>query len=252
MKKVLIPLPKFGFDPTEAAVPWLLFTDAGFEVSFITPDGQISQADPRMLNGTDLCVFKPILAARQDAVIACKKMMLSDSFRRPLSYQQANEADFDALLLPGGHDKGVKEYLESALLQSLVVDFFKAEKPVAAICHGVVLLARSIDPATGHSVIHRYKTTALLKSQELLGYNLTRLWLGDYYLTYPKITVEDEVTAALVDKNHFYSGPLALLRDSPKKLARGFIVKDRHYVSARWPGDTYNLTFEFIMMINSQ
>src|SRR5438045_8840077 len=52
---------------------------------------------------------------------------------------------FDALLLPGGHRaRGMREYLESEILQRHVASFFDKEKPVAAICHGVLLAARSI------------------------------------------------------------------------------------------------------------
>jgi hypothetical protein len=41
----------------------------------------------------------------------------------------------------------------------------------------------------------------LLKSQELLAYNLTRMRLKDYYLTYSGQAVEDEVKSVLSDKN---------------------------------------------------
>jgi protease I len=71
--------------------------------------------------------------------------------------------DFDGLVLPGGHDKGVKEYLESKTLQQQVVAFFNATKPVGAICHGVVLAARSIDPVSNQSVLFDYKTTSLIE-----------------------------------------------------------------------------------------
>ena len=98
-------------------------------------------------------------------------------------------------------------------------------------------------------MIHQYQTTCLLKSQELLAYNLTRLWLADYYLTYPEITVEDEVKSALSSAEKFVSGPSPLFRDSADKLTRGFFVKDRNYLSARWPGDAYNFSIEFTNMI---
>ena len=187
--------------------------------------------------------------ARQDAVDAYHQMENSEAFCKPFTYEQAKEQNFDALLLPGGHDKGVREYLESKTLQQLVVDFFTANKTVGAICHGVVLAARSIDPTTNKSVIHNYKTTALLKAQELAAYNLTRLWLGDYYLTYPEITVEDEVTAALSNKANFLKGPQPLLRDHHTHLQRGFTVKDRNYISARWPGDAYGFATGFWGMV---
>jgi protease I len=251
MKRILIPLPSYGFDPTEVAIPWKLFSEAGLEVVFATPKGIKASPDERMLNGDNLGILKSVLRARADAIDACIEMASSHSFCSPVIYSEVSADDFDALILPGGHDKGVIEYLESEVLQSVVVDFFASEKPVGAICHGVVLAARSIDPKSNKSVLHEYKTTALLNSQELLAYNLTRLWLDDYYLTYPEKTVEDEVTSALSSPNNFIKRPSPLFRDSPEKLERGFFVKDRNYLSGRWPGDAYNFSFEFINMVTN-
>jgi hypothetical protein len=89
-------------------------------------------------------------------------------------------------------------------------------------------------------VLHGRKTTALLRRQELLAWNLTRLYLGDYYRTYP-VTVEDEVRAALAQPDDFQPGPLSIFRDTPER-PDGFAVVDRNYVSARWPGDAYGFS----------
>ena len=249
MKKILIPIPSYGFDPTEAAIPWKLLSEAGLEIVFSTPDGKKASADNRMLTGEKFGIWKSVFRARKDAVDAYYEMEGSDSFSNPLTYISVQEENFEAILLPGGHDKRVKEYLESKVLQNLIVDFFGAKKPVGAICHGVLLPVRSIDPDTKKSVIHNYKTTAPLKSQELLGYNLTRIWLKDYFLTYPEITTEDEVKSALSDSMNFIEGPTPLFRDSYDHLERGFVVRDRNYVSARWYGDAYNFSLEFIKMV---
>ncbi len=190
-----------------------------------------------------------MLAARKDAVDAFLEVEKTTAFTNPISYDEITSQKFDAIYLPGGHDKPVKEYLESEKLQVSISKFFGDKKPVGAICHGVVLVARSKNPDTDKSVIHQYKTTSLLNRQELLGFNMTRLWMGDYYLTYPEITVEDEVTAALENKDDFIQGPTAIRRDSPTKMSRGFFVKDRNYISARWPGDLYSFTAKFIKMI---
>jgi protease I len=246
--KVLMPLPNYGFDPTEVAIPWEILSKHGIKVVFTTPDGRQGAADRLMLTGEKLGILKPLLKARSDAVDAHNAMLKDESFSNPREYAAALEADFDALYLPGGHDKGVKEYLESELIQNIVIDFFAARKPVAAICHGVIVAARSIDPNTGKSVIHDFKTTALLKSQELAAYNLTRLWMGDYYRTYP-VTVQAEVTAALDDPGDFFTGPRSLFRDSPGQLGRGFIVRDGNYLSARWPGDIHRYSNEFIEIL---
>ena len=249
MKKILMPIPSYGFDPTEAAIPWKLLSKKNLEVVFITPEGKKASADSLMLKGEKLGIWKLVLRARQDAVHAYYEMEKNESFCNPLKYSDVQEENFDAILLPGGHDKGVKEYLESEVLQHLIVDFFTAQKPVGAICHGVVLAARSINPDTKKSVIHNYKTTSLLKSQEILAYQLTRLWLKNYYRTYPEITVEDEVKSVLSDHDNFFKGPTPLLRDDYHHLKRGFVVKDKNYLSARWPGDAYTFSLEFIRMV---
>ena len=232
-KKIVIPLPNYGFDPTEVAIPWQLISQKDIHITFTTPEGKKASADALMLSGKKLGIWKSVLQAQKSAVEAYQEMEKSDSFCNPIPYKEAKEANFDAIILPGGHDKGVKEYLESELLQQLVANFFAAKKPVAAICHGVVLAARSMDLKTNKSVIYRYKTTALLQTQELLAYKMTQLWLQDYYLTYPENTVEKEVTAALENPNHFIKGPTPILRDNLNHLNRGFIVKDKNYLSAR-------------------
>lgn len=248
-KKVLIPLPSYGFDPTEVAIPWQQMSKNNIELVFATPNGEKASADSIMLKGTRLDFWKFLLQAKKDAVSAYSNLEKYESFCTPLKYRDAQALHFDAILLPGGHDKGVKEYLESKILQNLVVDFFKAEKPVGAICHGVVLISKSIDPETKKSVIYHYKTTSLLKSQEMLAYNLTKNRLKDYYLTYPGLTVEDEVTASLCTPDNYFKGPSPLFRDSNKYLKRGFVVKDKNYLSARWPGDAYRFSQEFIIMV---
>jgi len=249
-KTILIPLPNYGFDPTEVAIPWQELKEANFNVVFCTPEGKKAKTDKLMLTGEKLGVFKTVLQAKTPAVRAYLALEIDESFCKPLSYKKASITNFDALYLPGGHDKGVKEYLESPILQQIAVSFFNAKKPVGAVCHGVVLLAKSIDAKTNKSVLYKYKTTALLKKQELMAYQMTKLWLKDYYLTYPEITVEEEVTAVLADVSQFLSGKTPVLRDTKKNLKRGFTVRDKNYLSARWPGDIYKFSNEFIDMLN--
>ena len=59
-----------------------------------------------------------------------------------LTLDEAEEADFDALLLPGGQINPDKLRMEEKAVQ-LVREFCDAGKPVAAICHGPWLLAEA-------------------------------------------------------------------------------------------------------------
>lgn len=238
MSRVLIPLPTRGFDPTEAAVPWKVLSERGHEVVFATPDGKPASADPIMVTGKGLGLLKYALRADGNGRAAHAEMTASHAFQNPITYGEAARSAFDALVLPGGHDKCVKPYLESDALQRIAVDFMTSDKPVGAICHGVLVLARA-KGADGRSVIHGRKVTSLINRLEMTGYNLTRLWMGDYYRTYPGITTEDEVRAALASNDDFDPGPGGAKRDSIDAPQHGFVVRDRSLVTARWPGDAH-------------
>ena len=242
-KIVLIPFPETDFDPTEVSVPWKMLSAAGNKVVFATPAGDIGAADQRILSGDGLGIFKSMLIADKNGRSAYAALEKDGDFKKPLEYDELNVEDFDALLLPGGHATGMKQYLESAALQESVGRFSDAGKIIGAICHGTLLAARSRSPQTGKSVLWGRKTTALPEFMELSAWRLTRYRVGDYYRTYPK-TVQQEVTEALREPSDFIRGPMmlslrSLLRDSPSKTGRGFVVKDGRYVSARWPGDAH-------------
>jgi protease I len=249
MKKILIPLPHCDFDPSETAIPFTLLKESGHKIVFATPKGLIASADPIMVTGKGLGIFKKIFMAREDATLAYQVMIHSDEFLNPLSYDAIKEHEYDALILPGGHAKGVHEYLESEILQKIASAFMEKDKVVAAVCHGVVLLARA-KKENGESVLFGRKTTALLKIQENLAFNVTRLWMGDYYLTYPETTVEDEVTECLQSKKDFIKGPNPLKKDSANNLKNGFSLVDGNYISARWPGDIYSFSANIIKALN--
>ena len=247
MATVLVPIPHADFDPTEVAVPWKTLRALGHLVVFATPDGEPGEADKRMLTGRGLSVLAPLLVADANGRRAYAELELSEEFRHPLPYSAARLDDHHGVLLPGGHAAGMRPYLESTVLQSLVAAAFAAKTPVGAICHGVVLAARS-RAADGRSVLNGRKTTALTKPMELTAWSLTCTWLGNYYRTYPT-TVEDEVAAALASPSDFMRGPMSTRRDSPEHPDTGFTVQDGHYLSARWPGDAHRFAADFAEML---
>lgn len=246
---VLIPIPSRDFDPTEVAVPWKVLAARGHAVRFATPDGLPGRADERMLTGRGLGIWKALLRADANALQAYAEMVASPEFTQPGRHSESQVADFDGLILPGGHAPGMKPYLESAVLHALVVAAFEQGRPVGAICHGVVLAARSRS-ADGRSVLHGRKTTALTRVLELTAWALTAPWLGNYYRTYP-MTVQREVSAVLASPADFVAGPIAIARDSPSRLDAGFTVHDGSYLSARWPGDAHRFANDFATLLGS-
>ena len=285
MAKVLIPLPRRDFDPSEVALSWKVLRDRGHEVVFATTDGEAAEADPIMLSGRGLDLWSPvpmlghlkvfglILRARADARAAYRKMQSDAAFAKPLRWDRLQASNFDGLLLGGGHcARGMREFLESPLLQSLVSEFFEAGKPVAAICHGVLLAARS-QGSDGRSVLHGRKTTALTWKQERTASLLAhvgRSWDRNYYRTYPELpgqpsgymSVQQEVTRALASPQDFLDVPasaphllrktLGLHRDSAQDARPAWVVQDGKYVSARWPGDAYTFAATFCQVLESE
>jgi len=236
MARVLMPLPDADFDPTETAVPWRTLTRDGHDVVFATEHGGAAPtADKRLLDGS-LGSLGPDVEPRA----LYDEMAAAPAFARPMAWSAIEPGAFDGLILPGGHAPGMKQYLGSTVLQDKVVAFWRTGRPVGAICHGVLVLARAKDPSTGKSVLHGARTTCLPKYMERGAYLMTFWKLGRYYRTYPAY-VEDEVRAALEAPNeHFERGPLVVKkRGTDADDVGAFIVEDGRYVSARWPGDAY-------------
>jgi len=236
MATVLLPLPDCDFDVTEVAVPWRLLTDAGHRVVFATEEGATPAADPLLISG----VLLGKLGARPEAIELYRQLEGDPAFVQPRRWDQLSPNDFDALFLAGGHAPGMRQYLGSETVQQLAVRFWRLERPVAAICHGVLVLARAVDPETGQSVLHQQRTTCLPKYMERSAFWLTAWRRGRYYRTYPAY-VQDEVCAALADpETQFERGPRVLTaRGTADDDGPAFVVHDGRYLSARWPGDAY-------------
>jgi putative intracellular protease/amidase len=279
MARILLPLPAQDFDPSEAAVSWRVLVNAGHVVGFATPDGRAAVADDIMLTGKGLDLWGAIphlrnwplvgllLRANRDARNAYAEMIADPNYLAPQRWDAIDPAAFDALLLPGGHRaRGMRDYLESEILQRHVAGFFDEEKPVAAICHGVLLAARSISTRTGRSALRGYQTTALTWAFENSAWSIARImrfWDPNYYRTYLEqngqpsgfMSVQQEVTRALARAEDFRDVPRSdpgyrrktsgLERDSIDNATPAFVVRDRNYVSARWPGDAHTFAKTF-------
>jgi putative intracellular protease/amidase len=273
MATVLIPIPDTDFDPTEVAVSWQVLAAHGHTVVFATESGRPAAADDIMLSGRGLDVWSRVpglgrlafvgrfLRANRDARDAYAQMLKSTEFQRPIPWTDIKLDDVDALLLPGGHRAhGMRSYIDSEILQGLVAEAFSRGMLVAAICHGVLLAARSVDKSTGRSVLPGRKTTALTWDLERRAWRMTRVtrfWDPDYYRTYSErqgdpvgyMSVEAEVTRALANPGDFCNVPndsphrrvqtSGIARDTATDSRPAFVVDDGTYISARWPGDTH-------------
>ena len=105
-----------GFEQSELTKPKTALEEAGYETVVVSPeDGKIR---------------------------GWKKGDWGDKVKVDLTLDEAEAAEFDALLLPGGQINPDKLRMEEKAVQ-LVKDFVSAGKPIAAICHGPWLLVEA-------------------------------------------------------------------------------------------------------------
>jgi putative intracellular protease/amidase len=238
MADILIPLPDTDFDVTEVAVPWRLLTRAGHRVVFATEHGAVAACDPLLLAG----VLFGQLGAEAEPKRFYGELLASPEFLRPITWADCEPGAFGAMVLPGGHAPGMKQYLSSRTLQDKVALFARTNRPLAAICHGVLVVARAVDPETGRSVLHGRRTTCLPSYMERTAYYLTAWRHGRYYRTYDAY-VQEEVVAALAKPSDFERGPFHLMsRGTDSEDGPAFVCEDGNYISSRWPGDAYLFT----------
>jgi putative intracellular protease/amidase len=220
----------------------------------------------------NVTVVGRVLRANADARRAYAAVQEYPAYVSPLRWNEVRAKDFDGLLLPGGHRaRGMRSYLESPVIRQLIVDCFAADMPVAAVCHGVLAAARSIDPTTGQSVLYGRRTTALTWNLERTAWSVarrTRFWDPGYYRTYKEepdqpdgyMSVQQEVTRALARPEDFLDIPegeadfrmksSGRSRDTFKDQRAAWVVRDGRYVSARWPGDVHTFARTFAQVLD--
>ncbi|MCA9490439.1 MAG: DJ-1/PfpI family protein [Myxococcales bacterium] len=234
--RVWVPLPDTDFDVTEVAVPWAVLRDAGHDVVFATERGETPRCDPLLLTG----VVLGQLGAEPEPCRLYHELERDPAFLRPRPWNEVDPGEMDALLLAGGHAQGMRQYLGSEVVQAQVARFFATGRPVAAICHGVLVAARAKGP-DGRSPLHGRRTTCLPKYMEQAAFYATAWLRGHYYRTYPAY-VQDEVSEALAAPSDFVRGPFELFRRGQRDdHGPAFVVEDGTYVSGRWPGDAWLL-----------
>jgi putative intracellular protease/amidase len=221
---ILIPLPDHDFDPTEATIPRKACRDQGWKVTISTEHGNVPQTDLNRLKGP----LPGLVSASAKTQEAYELMSHDPSFQHPITYSEIVPDQYEAIILPGGDAPRMRQYLENTVLQGKVVEFFQKGMLVGALCHGILVLARTIDPQTGHSVLYGHKLTALPKSFDLFGYRIDRLLLKHGYIMYPQC-VADEVRLCLEHHDDFINGPGLL---SPYVYSDGNLITSRWYMDA--------------------
>ncbi len=116
---------KTGFWTEELSAPYYALADQGAEITLASPKGGQPPIDPK--------------SEDPDAQTDATRRMAEDKellgkLSNTTVLSDIKMEDYDAVFYPGGHGP-LWDLAEDATSQKLIVDFYKAEKPVAFVCH---------------------------------------------------------------------------------------------------------------------
>lgn len=146
---------KTGFWLEEFAAPYYVFKDAGAHITLASPQGGQPPLDPK-----------------SDAPDA--QTEATDRFRQDPIAQQAlantaalstvSAPDYDAVFYPGGHGP-LWDLANDTHSIALIEAFYRANKPVAAVCHAPGVL-RHVKAADGSPLVQNKGVTGFTNSEE--------------------------------------------------------------------------------------
>lgn len=124
-----------GFWASEMSHPYLVFRGTGYEVELASPEGgrlkMDGYSDPRDESG-----YSADDVISMGFIHTPKLLALLESTRK---LEEVNPGEYDAVFVIGGQAP-MFQFRENETLQKLLVAFYEAEKPTAAICHGTASL----------------------------------------------------------------------------------------------------------------
>ncbi len=144
----------------EITHPYLTFTEAGYDVEIVSPNGgkvQFDQySDPRDSSG-----YSAYDLISMGFIHTPKLMAKLESTR---SLDQVDPTHFDALFVCGGQSPMIT-FIDNAKLHKFFSDFYQTGKPTAAICHGTCILLKAKLP-NGHYLVEGKTWTGFADSEE--------------------------------------------------------------------------------------
>ncbi|MGZ3840154.1 MAG: type 1 glutamine amidotransferase domain-containing protein [Flavisolibacter sp.] len=146
---------KTGFWVEEFATPYYTLHDAGADITLASPNGGQPPIDPKSAEPG----AQTEATRRFDKDEALKKAL---SQTKKLSEVRA--ADFDAVFFPGGHGP-LWDLTKDQDSIRLIQDFWKAKKPVAAVCHAPSVLLQVKDEK-GEPLVKGKKVTGFTNTEE--------------------------------------------------------------------------------------
>lgn len=146
---------KTGFWLEEFAAPYFAFKDAGVQLTLASPKGGQPPLDPKSDEPDAQTEATERFRKDAEAQSALASTVVLSSVKAD---------DYDAIFYPGGHGP-LWDLAEDKHSIALIEAFYKAGKPVAAVCHAPGVL-RHAKGADGQPLVKGKKVTGFTNSEE--------------------------------------------------------------------------------------
>jgi len=124
-----------GYFLMELAKPLQKILDAGYEVTFASPEGKEPTPDPLSVS---LAAFAGNYYEKQRELELVERMKKENGFSRPKKFSEISDEElkkYGGVFIPGGHAP-LSDLGDNADLGRILTHFHTSSKPTAAICHG--------------------------------------------------------------------------------------------------------------------
>jgi len=146
---------KTGVWLEELAAPYYVFKEAGADITVASPKGGQVPLDPKSL---------AIILATRNTKRFLKDIEAMNFLAHSMLLSAIKADDFDVVFLPGGHGP-LWDLANNEILKQLLEAFHRNDKPIGAVCHGVVGLV-SLQNDIGEPLVKGKQLTGFSNSEE--------------------------------------------------------------------------------------
>lgn len=136
--------------------PYFEFLDQGYEVTLTSPQGGEPPVDPRSKLTENITPSNRRFEKDEKS---------QEAFANTRKLSEMSTTDFDAVFYPGGHGP-MWDLAESEANADLVLGFYRANKPIGAICHGPAALVKAAEKEP--DLLRNKEVTAFSNAEEKL------------------------------------------------------------------------------------
>jgi putative intracellular protease/amidase len=165
-----------GFWAAELTHPYFEFTEKGYEVEIVSPEGGKLEldgfSDPRHESGYsahDLISWGFLSSPNHSKLIENTK-----------SISQVNIQDYEALFLAGGQSP-MYTFIDNTKLHKFVSDFYEAGKVVAIVCHATCVLLK-VKSKVGKLLVDGKTWTGFANSEEQFADNFVGMKIQPFWI----------------------------------------------------------------------